>query len=120
MVQLLVKSSEVTHPDPAKDRLKYKVGDVVEVVGDAKMLNIPQPEPFWVVRVSGIAREQALKYMQSEVGADGNVTRRRLYHVSFNSLPPSLRDRLRGDRYLETSWNQIRSFIRNKMTGSTE
>ena len=62
MAIFLIKDRDATHADPAKDRLCYKRGDVVEVFEDTKPLVLPPQPPFVIVKIAGVTKAQAEKY----------------------------------------------------------
>lgn len=72
MALFLVYGKNNTHSDPEKDaRGSYKLGDIVEVLDDSKhngdLVANPIAPPFYLVRITGVTKEQALKYMESHI-----------------------------------------------------
>lgn len=126
MAQLLIMAVSNTHADPAKDlRGCYKRGMVVEVFEDDKVLTRPMSAPFVVVKITGVTRAQAEKYLQHETdGVDENgepvITRRRMFHLAWDDMPNAVKRALRDNRYYETTWAQIRNYVRNIRTGAGE
>jgi hypothetical protein len=130
MALFLVYGKNNVHSDPIKDaRGSYKIGDIVEVLDDSKhdgdLIANPIAEPFYLVRITGVTKEQALKYMApyidpATVGMDAPVTlRRRLHNVEVANIPLAIRNQLMADRYVSVSWSQVRNYIRNRMTNQT-
>ena len=126
MAQLLIMAEDHTHPDPVKDqRGCYKRGMVVEVFEDTKVLTQPMPAPFVVVKISGVTKAQAEKYLQHEtdgVDTEGNPipVRRRAFHLAWSALPLAVRNALVNNRYYETTWTAVRQYVRNIKTGVAE
>ena len=130
MALFLVYGKNNVNIDPVKDaRGCYKLGDIVEVMDDSKhdgnIIANPVMPPFYLVRITGVTKEQAYKYMQpyidpTTVGMEIPTTlRRRLYNVEVSSIPSAIRNQLIADRYVSVSWSQIRNYIRNRMTNAT-
>ena len=128
MALFLIYDRDNTHSDPFKDaRGCYKRGDIVEVLDDSKhdgdLVKNPVMPPWYLVRITGVTKEQALKYMEpyidpATVGTEKPVTlRRRQFNVEVENIPLAVRQTLLQDRYIEFSWAQVRDFIRNRMTG---
>jgi hypothetical protein len=127
MALLLIYGKNNTHPDPVKDeRGCYKLGDIVEVLDDSKhdgnIVANPIAPPFYLVRITGVTKEQALKYMESYVEVAGKVTtviRRRLYNVEVANIPTAIKNVLLADRYISVTWTQVKNYIRNRKTNVT-
>ena len=129
-VLALIKASEVTHPVPAKDRMRYKRGDFVELWGPGTAYVVPCAEPFYLIEVTGVVMSVAeikARYQQMQMTddsgtptADGNPYRRRLYWVDLDSLPSANRNDLAADRYTLIAWNKAKSSVKNKVTGQAE
>jgi len=126
----MVYDKDNTHADPEKDASGcYKRGDIVEVLDDSKhdgdLVKNPIMPPWILVRVNGVTKEQALKYMEpyidpATVGTENSVTlRRRKFNVEVDLTPPQIRNKIGRDRYIELSWAQVRTYVRNRMTGET-
>ena len=127
MALFLVYGRNNTHPDPIKDaRGCYKLGDIVEVLDDSKhdgdIVANPIAPPFYLVRITGVTKAQAEKYMDryidpATVGMENPVTlRRRKHNVEVNNIPAGVRATLLADRYIEFTWAQVKNYVRNKMT----
>ena len=107
----------------------YKLGNIVEVLDDSKhdgdLARNPIAPPFYLVRITGVTKAQAEKYMQpyidpATVGTENEIIlRRRQFNVEIASIPLAIRSKLLADRYISVSWSQVRNYIRNRMTGST-
>lgn len=130
MALFLIYGKNNTHSDPLKDaRGCYKMGDIVEVLDDSKhdgdLVANPIAPPFYLVRITGVTKAQAEKYMApyidpATVGTDSPVTlRRRLHNVEVASIPAVIKNKLLADRYVSVSWAQVRNYIRNRMTNQT-
>lgn len=115
------------HSDPQKQaRGCYQLGDIVEVLDDSKhdgdLVANPIMPPWYLVRITGVTKEQALKYMQpyidpATVGTENPVTlRRRQYNVEVANIPLAVRQTLLQDRYIEFTWAQVRNYVRNRLT----
>jgi len=130
MALFLIYGKNNANSDPLKEaRGCYKIGDIVEVLDDSKhdgdLVANPVAPPFYLVRITGVTKEQALKYMAPyidpvTVGTENTVTlRRRLHNVEVDNIPLAVRQTLLADRYIEFTWQQVRNYIRNRMTNET-
>jgi hypothetical protein len=136
MALFLVYGKDNVSVDPLKDaRACYKLGDIVEVLDDSShngnIVNNPVRPPFYLVRITGVTKSQALKYMEpyfDPVDANGVMVggilrrptlRRRLYNVEIENIPLAVRNTLKANRYIELLWSQVRNYVRNRMTGTT-
>jgi len=131
-VLLLLMDHDQTGTTQAKDDMRYKRGDIVNVYPPGKTFWNPPAVPWIFVEVTGIPLsfdQIKTRYMQSEsVGVfdpeTGDVRtrpiRRRAFHVNFATLPQAIRDTLAADRYLRVSWTAVRAYVRNKVTNETE
>jgi hypothetical protein len=122
MALFLIKETDATHWDLAKDiRACYKRGDIVEVYDDDKhdgdIVANPIAAPFYLIRVTNIALAQVLKFADSERNELGETTRRRQYFVRLDDLPQQIQGPLFANRYVEVTANQIRNYVRDKVTG---
>ena len=132
MALLLVMAVTRTNPDPVKDvRGCYKRGDIVEVLDDAAhdgdLVANPIAAPFVLVRITGVTKAQIERLMQSQTALElvsGEmrqvVTRRRRYRVDVDDVPAGILDQLRDNRYVSVTWAQVRNYLRNKETNTTE
>jgi len=132
MALLLVMAVSRTHADPVKDqRGCYKRGDIVEVLDDSKhdgdIVANPIAPPFVLVRITGVTQAQIERLMEShtvEEIVDGQtrqrVVRRRKYRVDVDDVPAGILAQLRDNRYVEVTWAQVKSYIRNKITNTVE
>jgi len=125
---LIMDRNKVNVLDAAKDvRGCYKFGDIVEVFEDDKPLVIPPAEPFYIVKVTGLSKDAALKYMEPQYDTttetvDGVsrekqvMVRRRLYHIPIDLLPRAVNTALTEKRYYETTWATVSKYLTNKIT----
>ena len=124
----LIKASEVAHPVAAKDRMRYKRGDFVQLWGPGTAYVVPCAEPFYLIEVTGVSltvAEIKARYEQMQMTDDSgtpteNPYRRRLYWVDLDSLPNANKADLAADRYTLIAWNKARSSVKNKVTGQAE
>ena len=132
MALLLVMAVSRTNSDPVKDqRGCYKRGDIVEVLDDAKhdgdLVTNPIAPPFVLVRITGVTKAQIERLMESTTALElvsGEmrpvVTRRRRYRVDVDDVPVGILNELRDNRYVSVTWAQVRNYLRNKETNTTE
>lgn len=116
---------DATNPDPVKDqRGCYKRGDVQDVLPgtahDGDLQANPIADPWWMIRVVGIPREVAAKYLDPGTDAQGVANRRRLYGIVAALLPVTVQLSLTTDRYAVIQWSVLRLAMRNKVTLATE
>lgn len=128
---LIMDRNKVNALDAVKDvRGCYKLGDIVEVFEDDKPCVIPPAEPFYIVKVTGLSKADALKYMEPQYNTttetvDGvsrerrTMVRRRLYHIPIDLLPKAVKTALTEKRYYETTWATVSKFVTNKITLDT-
>lgn len=130
MALFLIMAENHTHADLLKEaRGCYKRGDIVEVLDDSKhdgdLVKNPIMPPWILVRITGVTKAQALKYMApyidpATVGTENPVTlRRRQFNVEVDLTSTQVRNKIGKDRYIELSWSQVRNYIRNRMTNET-
>lgn len=124
MAIFLIKDRDATHPDIAKDlRGCYKRGDIVEVFKDDKPCVLPPAPPFWIVKVSGLTKAQALRFMAPEwspiIGPNGEriMVTRRAWRLDMDLVPRTVLNTLAANRYYETTFSAVRTYVRNKLTG---
>lgn len=124
MAIFLIKDRDSSNPDPLVDAGCYKLGDIVEIYEDDKPLIIPPAEPFYLIKIAGITKAQAEKYVYPEVDETNpikpTILRRRLYKLSFDLIPNQVKNQIRNNRYYETTWAQVKQYIQNKVTLTTE
>jgi hypothetical protein len=134
VAQLLVMDRDNTHADPKKDRRGcYKRGMVVEVFEDSKRLAQPQPHPFVLVKIDGMTKAEAEKYLQpetvtkAEFDAKGAVVtdapelyRRRAFVMLLDELPVGSKDALSKDRICATTAAVAKPCIQHITTGVKE
>ena len=87
MAELLIKAVDATNPDPTKDRLCGKRGDVVEVQDDGFVWGSDEAMPpdnggkFFILELPGVPKEE-LEYLKDD-GDDG-VKRKHKLNVKEN------------------------------------
>ena len=118
---LIMDRNKVNIQDSVKDtRGCYKLGDIVEVFDDTTPCILPPAEPFYIIKVTGLSKADALKYTESEYDITDPSkpvpVRRRLYSIPIDLLPKAIKTKLQKDRYYEIDWKTVSSFITNKRT----
>lgn len=105
------------------------IGDIIQVCPDGKLSDSAHANgSFYVVRVAGLPYETALKYQESlteeYVDAQGQtqsrMVKKRKYRIRAQDLPLAVRNILQSTHVYNTTWNAVRNYIRNKMTGVDE
>ncbi len=123
MALFLIMGENHTHPDPVKDaRGCYKRGDIVEVMEDnqhdGNIVANPIAPPFYLLRVSGLTKAEAVRYMDRDFDpGNGSPLRRRARHLDLSAVPAGIRTAIQATRYLEVTKAQVVNFLRNKQTG---
>jgi len=128
MAVFLIMDRDVNNIDPTVDLADcYKRGDIVAVYEDSVGIANPIAPPWYVVKVTGLTVAQALPYIESEDRYDPVedrtarvVIRRCKWQVLVDTIPAGIRSQLQATRYVEVTWAQVRSYVRNKVTGLTE
>lgn len=127
MAEFLIKAIDTAHSDPEKDKRGcYKRGDFVVVMPNGHEWGKEEGLPkFVVVKIPGLSVEAAKKYIQSEEGepdADGNrpILRRRLFRILIDDAPSTIKQQLMDTGEVTVTWEQVRNFVKNKLTGLTE
>ena len=123
MALLLIMDRDHTHADPVKDaRACYKLGDIVEVMDDAKhdgnIVANPIAEPFYMIRVTGVTAAQILTAIEPDMDAEFRMTRRRKYRLILENIPATARNTLQTSRYLQVTRTQAGNYIRHKTSGA--
>lgn len=122
-ILLMLIDTDRTDPDPVKNEKLYKRGDVVEVMvpaaHDGNLVANPIQSPWWLLRVVGIPRAIAMKYLGEKKTATA-VTRRRTFGVTYASLPTAVQTALTNTRYAVVQWNTLRLAMKNKDTNQPE
>lgn len=133
--ELLMRRKDNVHPDSEKDKGSYKQGDIVEIKPagftwgnreDPRLFADPKKCNFVILRVTGVTKTldemKAWLVSHYDGGDDGQKlpTRRRLWGFLINDVPQSLFDELRDNGVAVRTWNQVRTFIKNKVTQETE
>ena len=103
---------------------QYQVGDIVQVFPDGKLSdNATAGGKFYVVRVSGLAYDTALKYHEQWIERNGEETifiKRRKFRIRATELPASVKNQLQTTGVYNTTWTAVKSYIRNNVTGLDE
>lgn len=123
--EFLVKAVDVTHKDPVKDRGCYKRGDVVVVFPDGHEWGKEERLPkFMVVKIPGLPVKDAKKYIESEwdnaIPKNPVLLTRRKYKIFVDDTPADIKDELNAKGEATTTWDAIKSYVKNKKTGETE
>lgn len=94
---------------------------------DDKPCVLPPAPPFWIIKLTGITKTQALKYTEpvmEDVVENGvaiqKIVKRRRYAFPIGLLPKNIKEILEKERYFETTFSTAKSFIQNKVTLTTE
>ncbi len=122
MAELLVKAIDATHPDPVKDKQGcYKRGDVVVAMPDGHKWGKEERLPkFVIVKIPDLSIASAQKYIQEEVDGKGEPITRRLFQVEIDKTPLELRNELETKGEAMVLWNNIKGFVKDKVTGAPE
>lgn len=121
-----IKTDEVRAAELAAKDLRgcYKLGDVVQVFEDGTPFVNPPAPPFYIVEITGLSKALAEKYTQPQVDLTDPenpiMVRRRKYGIVVADLPAAVKDALLTNRYVKRTWTQVRTYIRNKVTGVGE
>lgn len=119
---------------------RKRVGDIVDVFDDGTLQNPFPDSPFYVVRITGVTKAQAQKYIEpywvgvtstTITAANGStktiydysnatLVSKRKYRVRVTDVPLAIRNQLQANRYVNLTWSQVRSYIRNKETNLDE
>lgn len=117
------KAEEIAEADR-----QYKIGDIVQVFPDGKLSDYAHAGgKFYVIRVSGLSYETALKYMQQhneDILVDGETTikmvKRRIYRIRAEDLPTSIKNTLKNTYVYNTTWIAVKGYVRNTITNLNE
>lgn len=117
---------------PAKTAMRYKRGDIVAVYPPGKRYWYPPSEPWLFVEITGqlpLTFDQIkARYEQMERQLaflpDGTERMlgiaRRVFQVNLAALPAAVQTVLATDRYATMTWQQVKGYVRNKVTNETE
>jgi hypothetical protein len=121
MAEFLVKAADAAHADPVKDaRGCYKRGDMVVVMPDGHPWGREEGLPkFVVVKIPGLDAGVARRFVESEIDANGEVTRRRLWGLLVDSMPTTTKNQFLSAGSVTVTLAQVRGHIKNKLTGET-
>lgn len=124
MAELLIKAFDNTHPDPVKDRVLYKRGDIVQVFEDGACTEPPAPgSKMMIVKVPGPKAADFADYVREEVSAiEPDITlTRRLWRLRIELLPDVVPDRARqaleDDGVATFTAAHVLAALENKATG---
>jgi hypothetical protein len=121
MAEFLIYAKNNTHKDPIKDsRGCYKRGDIVVVMPDGHEWGKEEGLPtFFVLKIPGVDAEKAKMYISSHL--DNEVIVRRLkYSLDLTSIPNVLKNEIQSTGEYTATWNQVRSYILNKQSATSE
>lgn len=135
-VELLVKrQANYTHFDPVKNEAGVSQrGDMIVAMPDGWVWGREEhpltairfnPSRFFIVKIPGITVAQAKKYLQPRVDSFDSegypITKTsRLWEFEVDSVPQWVKDDIKNNGEVTVTWNQIKSYIKNKKTGATE
>ena len=131
-MEMLLRRRSKTSPDPVKDQMLYKKGDIVVIKPDGHEwgnLEDPAKHPdgvdgcgFVIVKVPGVNPTKAKidKWMDHVKDIDETMTKRRLWEVMTDDVPPNVKNKLRDDGVVTITWAKLKDFIRNKLTDERE
>ena len=112
----------------AKADRQYKTGDIVQVFPDGKLSDYAHAGgKFYVIRVTGLSYETALKYMaqhNEDITIDGEtqtrMVKRRIYRIRAEDLPASVKNTLKTTYVYNTTWTAVKDYVRNIITNTNE
>ena len=131
-MELLLRRNNNADPDPVKDKMLYKRGDIVEVKPDGHEwgnLEDPALHPdgvagcgFVIVKIPGVmpTPEKIDKWLGHIQDGDEVITKRRLWEIMMDDVPTGIRNKLRDDGVVTVTWTQLKNYIRNKLTDERE
>ena len=107
---------------------QYQVGDIVQVFPDGALSDYANDHgKFFVVRILGLAFEDALKYQESDVDVVGDLIKRRKYNLQINpnmnmtNLPIDFKRKTKLPCYVyDVTWDIFKKYVFNKLTGIHE
>ena len=126
MPLVLIMGRDNTMPDASLDAAaSYKLGDIVSVLPDTNhngdLVANPIMAPWYLVRVTEISLTAAEAFLVPEFDPvlTDKIRKRARYTVEVSALPAGIKATLQADRYIERTFTQIRTFIRDHKTGLT-
>ncbi len=131
-MELLIRRNSKTSPDPVKDKMLYKKGDIVVVKPDGHewgRMEDPALHPdgvdgcgFVIVKVPGVTAtpEKIAKWLGTIKDIDGTMTKRRFWEVMTDDVPANIRNKLRDNGVVTITWTNLKNYIRNKLTEERE
>lgn len=103
--------------DGAADR--YRLHDIVDICDDCTV-QLPPAPPFMIVKVSGVTKAQAMRFLDTHYLFDDPANARlgrRKYKLDVPAIPAAWKNALLANRYNECTLAQARKFILNKVAG---
>lgn len=131
-MELLIRRNSKTSPDPIKDKMLYKKGDIVVVKPDGHEwgnLEDPTKHPdgvagcgFVIVKIPGVTFTPAKveKWLGHIQDGEEVMTKRRLWEVMTDDVPNNVKNKLRDDGVVTITWAKVKDFIRNTITDERE
>lgn len=108
--------------DPAIDaQQSFKKGFPVLVMEDGHAWCAEESLPrFVILKIPGVSVTAVNQYLQPWVDTDGQtILRPKLWQIAVDSLPAGVRQTLATTGQYTTTWNAIRTYIKNLRDGST-
>mgnify|MGYP001559377519 CR=1 FL=1 len=113
---------------------QYQIGDIVQVFpdGTTKDGQAWGDPTFYLLKVSGLAYNDALKYQQglyeqvpcikneNTYYTNGKMIKKRKYRIRFELLPAAIRNNISKNKIYSTTFTSIRTSLLDKLTGLTE
>lgn len=128
MAEILIKSTDATNADPAKDALCYKRGDPVLVMDDGHLWSPGELDlrVFYIIKLPGVPASALQKYLEPEYDdpaslglmREPQIIRRRRWHG--NGTPLEWQEQLARDGFLAKPWDELSPYVKDKRTGQTE
>ena len=131
-MEILLRRKSKTDPDPIKNERLYKRGDIVSIRPDGQewgRMENPDLHPdgvdgcgFVIIKVPGVMPTQKTmdKWLGQASGSNESMVKRRLWGLMIDNLPVSIRNELRDEGSVTVTWNQIKNYMRNKLTDERE
>lgn len=123
MAELLIKARNATHPNPDKDRMCYKRGDIVDVRPDGFLWGREECLPrFVIIKIPGLNPDTVRAFMKVHLDTSDPthpvMLRRRLWGITIDAsdIPTWVKTSLRNTGSVTVTVSQIRNFIKNKVT----
>lgn len=127
---LIIVDAKSAHPNPTKDKFRWKKGDVVEVYDDSRTVGpLHDNSIFGIVQVDGMLLDDAYEYAVSryegEVDPDGQPAQseRSFWKIDIedDNLSQSEKDKLKVKKEkLKINKNKLDKITKDKKTGETK